>query len=604
MKIRGSNGDVSDFSATQKFIMGNPENYQTTQNIFNSKKESPKKIEWLNEDVLFADFEKAAIGKLILKLNAQKEDTMTIHFGEKITEEGRVDRDPEGSIRYKSAILPVHPGQSEYPVPLTPDSRNTGEQAIALPDSFGVIMPFRYVEIENAPKNLESENLIRTAYFHYFENDASYFNSSDTVLNQVWNLCKFSIKATSFAGLYVDGDRERIPYEADAYINQLGHYCVDREYSMARRTQEYFIDHPTWPTEWILFTIPMFFDDYYYTGNTESLEQYYEDLKYKTLIELSRKDGLITVSSSELTSEFMRNLGFKDVNIRIRDIVDWPPANKDTGWKLATQAGERDGFEFKDINTVVNAFHYYNLVLMSEIAEALGKQEEADFYLRWSEKVKAAINEKLINPKRSLYVDGEGSTHSSLHANMFPLAFGLVPEEYKDSVISFIKTRGMACSVYGAQFLLDGLYRAGAGDYAFHLLTSTNERSWLNMIRIGSTITLEAWDMKHKPNADWNHAWGAAPANIIPRRLWGIRPVEPGFSKIIIEPRLSNLDWSEIKVPTIRGPVLASHKKTESGIDFEIEIPGNMKGEIRLKGKSHTLKPGKNKIRYKLRMER
>ncbi|MGI6302875.1 MAG: hypothetical protein ACOX52_17715 [Verrucomicrobiota bacterium] len=55
---------------------------------------------------------------------------------------------------------------------------------------------------------------------------------------------------TSFAGIYIDGDRERIPYEGDAYINQLGHYAVDREYAIARRTIEHFMDHPTWPTEW------------------------------------------------------------------------------------------------------------------------------------------------------------------------------------------------------------------------------------------------------------------------------------------------------------------------------------------------------------------
>ena len=34
------------------------------------------------------------------------------------------------------------------------------------------------------------------------------------------------------------------------------------------------------------------------------------------------------------------------------------------------------------------------------------------------------------------------------------------------------------------------------------------------MIEVGSTMTLEAWDAKYKPNLTWNHAWGAAPANI------------------------------------------------------------------------------------------
>ena len=87
-------------------------------------------------------------------------------------------------------------------------------------------------------------------------------------------------------------------------------------------------------------------------------------------------------------------------------------------------------------------------------------------------------------------MDGIGTDHASLHANMMPLAFGLVPEEHYESVVEFVKSRGMACSVYGSQFLMDGLYNAGEADYALDLLAGTAERSWYNMIRIGSTITL------------------------------------------------------------------------------------------------------------------
>ena len=60
------------------------------------------------------------------------------------------------------------------------------------------------------------------------------------ILNQVWDLCKYSIKATTFNGLYVDGDRERIPYEADAYLNQLSHYTTDREYAIGKTNHRVF----------------------------------------------------------------------------------------------------------------------------------------------------------------------------------------------------------------------------------------------------------------------------------------------------------------------------------------------------------------------------
>ena len=244
--------------------------------------------------------------------------------------------------------------------------RNTGPAAVQLPDSFGVIMPFRYVEIErdadfpkseetnrdvDFPKsafNLKANDLTQIAYFSYFNDDASSFSSSDSILNQVWEMCKYSIKATSFAGLYIDGDRERIPYEADAYLNQLSHYSVDNEYAMARKTIEYFMEHPTWPTEWQLHVALLFYQDYMYTGNTELIEKYYEPLKYKTLMELEYEDGLISTHSPKLTGEFMAKLGFADTTQRVRDIVDWPPAQKDTGWKLPKDwpQGERDGFVF------------------------------------------------------------------------------------------------------------------------------------------------------------------------------------------------------------------------------------------------------------------
>ena len=96
------------------------------------------------------------------------------------------------------------------------------------------------------------------------------------------------------------------------------------------------------------------------------------------------------------------------------------------------------------------------------------------------------------------------------------------------------------------------------------------------MIRSGSTITMEAWDMKFKPNSDWNHAWGAAPANIIPRFMWGIVPVEPGFAKASIKPQLSILSYSKISVPTIRGIIQAEYKLTKGEKEFSVNIPANM----------------------------
>jgi len=319
-------------------------------------------------------------------------------------------------------------------------------------------------------------------------------------------------------------------------------------------------------------------------------------LKFKTLNSLARQDGLIT--SKNVNDEIMTSLGFSNPKERIRDIVDWPPAQKDTGWKLYGPNGERDGYDLVEINTVVNAFYYRNLILMSKISGILGKTTDSEFYRKEAEKVKKSINEKLLDREKGIYTDGENSVHSSLHANMMALAFDLVPAENLKAVIDFIRSRGMACSVYGSQYLLEGLYRAGEAGYAFSLLTSTNDRSWWNMIRSGSTITMEAWDMKYKPNSDWNHAWGAAPANIIPGYMWGISPAEPGFARCIIRPQLGNLKHSRIKVPTIRGFIEAEFRDTGKLKEYIITIPGNMLCDFKNPdGKIIKLLPGLNKIK-------
>jgi hypothetical protein len=129
----------------------------------------------------------------------------------------------------------------------------------------------------------------------------------------------------------------------------------------------------------------------------------------------------------------------------------------------------------------------------------------------------------------------------------------------------------MACSVYGAQFLLEAMYLSGHSDYALGLMTAHTERSWQHMLDLGSTMTLEAWDAKAKPNLTWNHAWGAAPANIIARYVLGVRPLEPGYAKILIAPQPGPLKWMQGKVPTPLGPVKVSWQGDASRL--EVEVP-------------------------------
>ncbi len=579
VKTWDNHGVESSFSQIRQFKTA-PElkDYATSRYPVQKQDVYPALVKQIDKSAWFIDFGKTAFGQLRISLFGNSEtDTVTIHFGENM-KDGRVSRSPGGTIRYSKYKLALKPGWNTYKIALTPDKRNTGPQAVLMPAYIGEVTPFRYCELEGYSGTLDKNQLVQEIAFYPFNESQSYFTSSDTVLNHVWDLCKYSIKATSFLGMYVDGDRERIPYEADAVINQLSHYGVDREYSIGRYTYEYLLHKPTWPTEWIMQSVLMAWNDYLYTGNKESLQQFYTDLKAKALLPLADESGLISTRTGKVTPAVLESIHF---NGNLRDIVDWPQSGiLGLGKK---EPGETDGFVFQDVNTVVNAYHYKALTALQQIAKVLGQTSDEQMFVQKAAKVKQSFNEKLLDKNKGIYVDGIGTDHSSLHANMFPLAFGLVPEKNVDKVNSFVQSRGMACSVYGSQFLLDAIYNGNNSEYGLGLLASTAERSWYNMIRVGSTISLEAWDNKYKPNQDWNHAWGAAPANLIPRKLMGIEPLEPGFRRMIIKPQPASLKHAEIVCPTIRGNVLMSFVN-EPGKSFsmKVEMPANTTADVYL----------------------
>ena len=552
--------------------------------------QAPILFERLPDGAVVADFGKAAFGQLTLRVNSPAPCTLSVHLGEAFRD-GRLDRNPGGSVRYALYELAVSEGGGEYQLQLSHDPRNAKPkksdqmQPVLMPEDVGEVYPFRYVEVEGLDAAGEC-SIVRTAVNYPFNDRASFFHSSDSVLNAVWNLCKYTIKATSFCGYYVDGDRERIPYEADALINQLAHYCVDNEYAMARRTADYLFTHPTWPTEWTLQSILIAYNDYYYTGDKALIEKHYDLLKAKTLLSLREDNGLISTRTGKLTEDFYRSVAYS-LKSGMKDIVDWPRSGSFGLGKK--EAGEADGYVLDTYNTVVNAFHFEALARMSEIARALGRSKDARMFREQAASVQKAFNELLFDSEAGCYydgLDGKGNSirHFSLHANMLPLLFGMVPEQNRSSVLEFIRSRGMACSVYGSQFLLEALYGAYDDDYALSLLNSTSIRSWYNMIRLGSTMTLEAWDPCFKNNLDWNHAWGAAPADIIPRNIVGIVPLEPGFRKMRLRPQMGSLEEFSALVPTPCGGVgVSAHNVQGRSLSVSVDIPRHIRTEAWLK---------------------
>jgi len=503
--------------------------------------------------VAFADFGRAAYGNLKVEFTGEPPaGEVTVRLGEKLTTAGAIDRQPPGSVNYREVKLATKPGQRIYQLTIPPKPFHKGKASVKTPSTIGEVTVFRYAEVE-----ADVPVLFRQLFVHApFNDDASSFECSDETLNAVWNLCKHTMKATTAFGVYIDGERERIPYEADAYINQLSHYACDLDPRVARATVAHLLAHPTWPTEWSLHMPMMAAADYLATGDTVLAREHYDALKKKLLMDKARADGLLNASA----------------------IVDWPAAERD-GYNEGVVDPNKKQQVGPMINTVVNAFYYHALNEMTLLARALNKTDDARDFEQKAGQVRESFQRVFFDPSRGLYTDGEGSKHASLHANMFALAFDLVPKDRVAKVADFVQSRGMACSVYGAQYLLEALFAAGKDRYAVELMAAKTKRSWWHMIESGSTMTLEAWDAEFKKNLTWNHAWGAVPANILTRYVLGVRPLAPGYTKLLIAPQPGALAWVRGKVPTPVGPVTL---KLENAATFRLEVglPANARATV------------------------
>ena len=465
------------------------------------------------------DFGKACYGQLEVELSPvpSRNDLFEVVIGE-CAADGHVSY--SGGFRtFKQFTFPLVPGQSVYTIPIPPHQPSYGADMPhfpAPPEWGGEVAIFRYVEVNHWGGKV---TVRRKEFYNDVPEEASEFHSSVLELDRVWEFCRHTLLATSIFPCYLDGERERMPYEGDAYITQLSHFCCGNDYAIAKATIQHFLDHgdKTWPTEWLLCT-PFLVRDYLlYSGDWEMVREWLPRLPEKLLPQFYRQDGLLAPT------------GF------IRDIVDWPPV-------------ERDGYEMGAANFVPNAYAYGAMQVMAELTGDSG-------YLRRAEELRQAIL-RSFRDGEGRFVDSVGSRHTALHTAVFALRFGLAEGAERERCRALLREKGMACSVYVAQFLLESCFAGGLDELGVSLMTSRGKCSWLHMMEQGATVTMEAWDNQRKPNQDWSHPWGAAPGNIIPRHVVGVRPLAPGFLRFQVKPSPAAPRSLVFRQPTPFGAIL------------------------------------------------
>ncbi len=235
------------------------------------------------------------------------------------------------------------------------------------------------------------------------------------------------------------------------------------------------------------------------------------------------------------------------------------------------------------------AYYYYTTRLMTRIAEALGKNEDAHKYRQLAESIRTVFVKTFIKSDGRI-VDGKNETGQTFYA----LAFGLdlVPAEYKtlaaEQFVASIKKEDdhLATGFLGTPFVLFALQKAAHPELAYKLVLNKTYPSWLQQVLWGSTTMWERWDgwrpdkgFQDPGMNSFNHYWLGCVSEWLFTQAAGIDSGGPGFERITIRPEIvkpeAGFSWVKASYNSIRGTIASAWKLDQGAFELNVTVPGN-----------------------------
>jgi alpha-L-rhamnosidase len=239
---------------------------------------------------------------------------------------------------------------------------------------------------------------------------------------------------------------------------------------------------------------------------------------------------------------------------------------------------------------VATAYLYRSLVLLAAAADAAGLADVRDQAADQAQQVRVAF----INA----YLTGDGRMMSDAPtAYALALQFGLAidPELRRAlaSRLAHVTKRGaylISTGFIGTPLILDALTENGHHDAAAALLLQTRAPSWLYPVTMGGTTVWERWDsllpdgsINPGEMTSFNHYALGAVADWLYRRVAGVAPAAPGYSRIRFAPiALRGLDHASATIDTPSGTVRGGWQRIDGEIHWNLTVPAHSRAEIHI----------------------
>lgn len=501
-----------------------------------------------------------------IEVSGKRGDTVRIFPGELLTDSGTVNQKYTGAPHVYTYILKGdgvekwHPRFSYY--------------------------GFRYLQVVGAePKASaykEYPTLAKIEGWH-LRNSApenGSFHSSSDVFNKTYQLIHWAIKS-NFTSVFTDcphreklGWQEQVHLMANAIqhnfditsfankimrdirVQQLQDGLVPAtvpEFTEMHFANGYFRDSPEWGSTSIIFPWYM----YNWTGDKRLLADNYSTMqRYFKYLQSKDSSGVLTYG--------------------LGDWYDLGP--------------NRPGFsQLTPVGLTATAYYYYDAYLLTQVALALGKTEDAEKYKKIAGDIKTAFNKSFFNPLTRQY--GSGSQTSNAVALFMKLAEPGDTAAVLAHLIADIRNNGdrLTAGDIGYRYVLKVLEAAGRSDIIYDMNNRSDIPGYGYQLAKGATALTESWQAL--PTVSNNHFMLGHLMEWFYTGLCGIGQAEcsVGFKDIAIKPQpVGTIKEAKANYHSVNGLISVSWSIEGDTFNLSVAVPPNTKATVYFPARYHT----------------
>lgn len=237
---------------------------------------------------------------------------------------------------------------------------------------------------------------------------------------------------------------------------------------------------------------------------------------------------------------------------------------------------------------VETAFLYADAITLAEFAEILGEKEDEVQLRQFAEEIKENYNQRLLVQDEK----GKWCYRSFEHTEKLvitqacealPLYWGMVPEDKVSDVAeafrqTFLENRAFASGEVGLPYIIQTASRYGMNDLICSFIMKPEHPSYYAFVKEGLTTLGEYWE--ENPRSHCHDMMG----HIIEwyyNGLAGIKPLEPGFKKVLIKPYLpESMNYMKCRYESVSGMIQVILTRKDGRVEVETDIAEGISFEI------------------------